>query len=135
MEIQPLSIRLIKPNFCLHISHRRSTTETRNPFATQREAPTLWSLQLCRMDFSGIKSVPMSHPLSRCSNDYYLFTIRSHASLKQLGQPVSISMMLKYPSSNHARKRQLRVKESKFELNCSSEAGSPGNYVDMVNSG
>ena len=32
--IQPLSIRLIKPNFCFHLSHRRSTTvslETRNP--------------------------------------------------------------------------------------------------------
>ena len=87
------------------------------------------------MDFSGIKSVPMSHPLSRCLNNYYLSTIRSHASLKQLGQRVSISMILKYPSSNHARKRQLRVKESKFELNCSSEAGSPGNYVDTVNSG
>ena len=34
--IQPLSTRLIKPNFCFHLSHRRSTTvslETRNPFA------------------------------------------------------------------------------------------------------
>ena len=33
--IQPLSTRLIKPNFCFHLSHRRSTTvplETRNPF-------------------------------------------------------------------------------------------------------
>ena len=87
------------------------------------------------MDFSGIKSVPMSHPLSRCMNNYYLFMIRSHASLKQLGQPVSNSMILKYPISNHARKRQLRVKESKFELNCSSEAGSPGNYAEIVNSG
>ena len=87
------------------------------------------------MDFSGIKSVPMSHPLSRCLNNYYLFTIRSHASVKQLGQPVSISMILKCPSSNHARKRQLRVKESKFELSCSSEAGSPENYVEIVNSG
>ena len=34
MVIQPLSIRLIKPNFCFDLSHRRSTTvslETRNP--------------------------------------------------------------------------------------------------------
>ena len=33
MVIQPLSTRLIKPNFCFHLSHRRSTTvslETRN---------------------------------------------------------------------------------------------------------
>ena len=33
--IQPLSTRLINPNFCFHLSHRRSTTvslETRNPF-------------------------------------------------------------------------------------------------------
>ena len=33
--IQPLSTRLIKPNFCFDLSHRRSTTvslETRNPF-------------------------------------------------------------------------------------------------------
>ena len=33
--IQPLSTRLIKPNFCLDLPHRRSTTvslETRNPF-------------------------------------------------------------------------------------------------------
>ena len=33
--IQPLSTRLIKPNFCLDLSHRRSTTvslETRNSF-------------------------------------------------------------------------------------------------------
>ena len=32
--IQPLSIRLIKPNFCFDLSHRRSTAvslETRNP--------------------------------------------------------------------------------------------------------
>jgi len=31
---QPPSTRLIKPNFCFHLSHRRSTTvslETRNP--------------------------------------------------------------------------------------------------------
>ena len=35
VAIQPLSTRLIKPNFCFHLSHRRSTTvslETRNPF-------------------------------------------------------------------------------------------------------
>ena len=35
MVIQPLSTRLIKPNFCFHLSHRRSTTvslETRNSF-------------------------------------------------------------------------------------------------------
>ena len=37
-------------------------------------------------------------------------------------------MILKYSSSNHARKRQLRVKESKFELNCSSEVGFPGKF-------
>ena len=33
--IQSLSTRLIKPNFCFDLSHRRSTTislETRNPF-------------------------------------------------------------------------------------------------------
>ena len=33
--IQPLSTRLIKPNFCFDLSHRRSTTvslETRNPY-------------------------------------------------------------------------------------------------------
>jgi len=33
--IQPLSTRLIKPNFCFDLPHRRSTTvslETRNPF-------------------------------------------------------------------------------------------------------
>ena len=33
--IQPLSTRLIKPNFCFDLSHRRSTTvslETRNSF-------------------------------------------------------------------------------------------------------
>ena len=32
---QPLSTRLINPNFCFHLSHRRSTTvslETRNSF-------------------------------------------------------------------------------------------------------
>ena len=32
--IQPLSTRLIKPNFCFDLSHRRSTTvslETRSP--------------------------------------------------------------------------------------------------------
>ena len=37
--IQPLSTRLIKPNFCFHLSHRRSTTvslETRNPSDTLR---------------------------------------------------------------------------------------------------
>ena len=35
MVIQPLSTRLIKPNFCFDLSYRRSTTvslETRNPF-------------------------------------------------------------------------------------------------------
>ena len=35
MVIQPLSTRLIKPNFCFDLSHRRSTTvslETRNSF-------------------------------------------------------------------------------------------------------
>ena len=35
MVIQPLSTRLIKPNFCSDLSHRRSTTvslETRNSF-------------------------------------------------------------------------------------------------------
>ena len=34
--IQPLSTRLIKPNFCFDLSHRRSTTvslETRNSLA------------------------------------------------------------------------------------------------------
>jgi len=38
--IQPLSTRLIKPNFCFDLSHRRSTTvslETRNSFKIQRE--------------------------------------------------------------------------------------------------
>ena len=37
MVIQHLSTRLIKPNFCFHLPHRRSTTvslETRNPFMT-----------------------------------------------------------------------------------------------------
>ena len=38
-----LSTRLIKPNFCFHVSHRRSTTvfflETRNPFTTQLLRP------------------------------------------------------------------------------------------------
>ena len=41
--IQPLSTRLIKPNFCFDLSHRRSTTvslETRNPF-TMRTSITL----------------------------------------------------------------------------------------------
>ena len=35
MVIQPLSTRLIKPNFCFDLPHRRSTTvslETRNSF-------------------------------------------------------------------------------------------------------
>ena len=35
-------------------------------------------------------------PLAGCWNDYYLWQNRSHASVKQLGQPVSISMILKY---------------------------------------
>ena len=35
-------------------------------------------------------------PLPGWSNDYYLWQIKSHASVKQLGQPVSISMILKY---------------------------------------
>ena len=35
-------------------------------------------------------------PLPECWNDDYLWQIRSHASVKQLGQPVSISMILKY---------------------------------------
>ena len=76
----------------------------------------------------------MSNPISRSLNNNYSLTIRSHASVKQLGQPVSISMILKYSSSNHAKKTATCVKESKFE-NCSSEAGSPGNYLDTVNSG
>ena len=36
--MQPLSTRLIKPNFCFDLSHRRSTTvslETRNPVTIQ----------------------------------------------------------------------------------------------------
>ena len=39
--IQPLSTRLIKPNFCFHHSHRRSTTvslETRNPLTLEMSA-------------------------------------------------------------------------------------------------
>ena len=39
MVIQPLSTRLIKPNFCFDLSHRRSTTvslETRNLFFITR---------------------------------------------------------------------------------------------------
>ena len=35
--IQPLSTRLIKPNFCFDLPHRRSTTvslETRNPWTS-----------------------------------------------------------------------------------------------------
>ena len=42
MVIQPLSTRLIKPNFCFDLSHRRSTTvslETRNSFTTQPLRP------------------------------------------------------------------------------------------------
>ena len=42
MVIQPLSTRLIKPNFCFDLPHRRSTTvslETRNPFTTQQLRP------------------------------------------------------------------------------------------------
>ena len=41
MVIQPLSTRLIKPNFCFDLSHRRSTTvslETRNSTAGHRLA-------------------------------------------------------------------------------------------------
>ena len=50
--------------------------------------------------------------------------IRSHASVKQLGQAVSISMILHYDSSH--------VKESEFE-NCCSEAGLlRGAYLDIV---
>jgi len=36
--IQPLSTRLIKPNFCFDLSHRRSTTvslETRNSYMSE----------------------------------------------------------------------------------------------------
>ena len=37
--IQPLSTRLLKPNFCFDLPHRRNTTvslETRNPFFPKR---------------------------------------------------------------------------------------------------
>ena len=40
--IQHLSTRLIKPNFCFDLPHRRSTIvsfETRNPFTTQPLRP------------------------------------------------------------------------------------------------
>ena len=59
-----------------------------------------------------------------CWNDYYLRQIRSHASVKQLGQPVSISTIT--ANSSHIRKRRLHVKESNFE-NCCREDGLPGN--------
>ena len=41
MVIQPLSTRLIKPNFCFDLSHRRNTTvslETRNSFISPQVA-------------------------------------------------------------------------------------------------
>ena len=58
-------------------------------------------------------------PLPECWNDDYLWQIRIHASVKQLGHPVSISMILKYDSSSDARKQQFHVKESDFEICCS----------------
>ena len=63
-------------------------------------------------------------PLPGCWNDYYLWQIRSHASVNQLGQPVSITTST--ANSSHTRKRRLHVKESNFE-NCWREDGLPGN--------
>ena len=45
---QPLSTRLIKPNFCFHLPHRRSTTvslETRKPSTTVIAATTELTIQ------------------------------------------------------------------------------------------
>ena len=63
-------------------------------------------------------------PLPGCWNDSYLWQIRRHASVKQLGQPVSITTIT--VNSSHTRKRRLHVQESNFE-NCCREDGLPGN--------
>ena len=48
-------------------------------------------------------------PLPGCWNDYYLWQIRSHASVKQLGQPVSANNLVSYEAM--AKVNQSQVSE------------------------
>ena len=57
--IQPLSTRLIKPNFCFHLSNRRNTTvtvslETRNLFSVELH---LLLTQVASRNFKKLKSL------------------------------------------------------------------------------
>ena len=60
MVIQPLSTRLIKPNICFDLSHRRSTTvslETRNSFqkwTVDRDAATVIKIDDSSMVMSAV---------------------------------------------------------------------------------
>ena len=59
MVIQHLSTRLIKPNFCFDLPHRRSTTvslETRNPFTTQPLRPRS-SLATLKLTMPNLKTL------------------------------------------------------------------------------
>ena len=51
---------------------------------------------LCKFDSETIDA-PMTNPLSSYLNRYYLWQIRSHSSVKQLGQPVMYLKILVAP--------------------------------------
>ena len=68
MVIQPLSTRLIEPNFCFDLPHRRSTTvslETRNPWTSDKSTHpvALWESSNISHDLPALELLNSQHSL------------------------------------------------------------------------